>query len=287
VVEGRLVIHSRLAVRPVTLEDVSHELRAIAQETLQIVKQGGYRAVSGREVRLAEGVAHAVAGTRLYLPAEEVAVSAPAGAAPAVRVTNETTLSAARRLGDGVAGLVFASAKSPGGGFLNGAQAQEESIARASALYACQTAVPQFYTFHRQQRDLRYSDQVIYSPAVPVFRGDDGMLLPRPYPVSFLTAAAPNLGTVIAAQPELAGAVPAMLGARAARVLQVAAGHGHRLLVLGAWGCGVFRNDPVLVAGIFADLLARSGGWFDQVVFAVHDRQPGTPTYAAFASALT
>jgi uncharacterized protein (TIGR02452 family) len=59
------------------------------------------------------------------------------------------------------------------------------------------------------------------------------------------------------------------------------------VLVLGAWGCGVFRNDPGLVAGVFADLLARSGGWFDEVVFAVYDRQPGTPTYAAFVSALT
>lgn len=274
-------------MRPVTIENVSHGLRGIAQETLQIVTQGGYRAVLGREVRLAEGVAHAVAGTRLYVPGEEVATAAPAGARLIIRVTNETTLSAARRLGDGVACLVFASAKSPGGGFLNGAQAQEESIARASALYACQTAVPQFYAFHRQQRDLRYSDQVIYSPAVPVFRDDDGTLLPQPYPVSFLTAAAPNLGAVIASQPELAGTVPAVLGARAARVLQVAAGHGHRLLVLGAWGCGVFRNDPGLVAGVFADLLARSGGWFDQVVFAVYDRQPGTPTYAAFVSALT
>jgi uncharacterized protein (TIGR02452 family) len=185
-----------------------------------------------------------------------------------------------------VACLVFASAKSPGGGFLNGAQAQEESLARASALYRCQLAVPQFYAFHRQQGDLRYSDRVIYSPAVPVFRDDDGTLLARLYPVSFLTAAAPNLGAILVDQPGLAAAVPGVLRARAARVLDVAAAHRHRVLVLGAWGCGVFRNDPVLVASVFAQLLRHRGGWFEQVVFAVLDRQPGAPTYRAFADAL-
>ena len=86
-------------------------------------------------------------------------------------VTNETSLSAARRMGPDAACLVFASAKNPGGGFLSGAQAQEESIARSSALYPCQTAAGEFYSFHRRQGDLRYSDRVIYSPHVPVIRG--------------------------------------------------------------------------------------------------------------------
>jgi uncharacterized protein (TIGR02452 family) len=87
---------------------------------------------------------------------------------------------------------VFASAKNPGGRFLTGAQAREESIARSLALYPCQQAAGTFYDFHRHQRDLRYSDRIIYSPAVPVFRADDGTLLDEPCEVSFLTAAAPT-----------------------------------------------------------------------------------------------
>jgi hypothetical protein len=119
------------------------------------------------------------------------------------------------------------------------------------------------YDFHRRQGDLRYSDRVIYSPGVPVFRADDGALLDEPYLVSFLTAAAPNLGAIAASQPA----------------------HGHRELVLGAWGCGVFKNDPAVVAAVFAARLAHAQGRFDRVVFAVLDHRPGAPTRAAFIRA--
>ena len=104
--------------------------------------------------------------------------------------------------------------------------------------------------------------------------------------VSFLTAAAPNLGAIATSQPTAAGTVTGMLATRAARVLAAAAAHGHRRLVLGAWGCGVFRNDPAVVAEAFAGQLARTQGHFDHVVFAVLDRQRGTPTHAAFTRAL-
>jgi uncharacterized protein (TIGR02452 family) len=267
-------------------KDVSSRLRAIAQETIGILERGSYTGPGGGQVRLAGSIARAVAGTRLYLPDDEIPQAAAAAGTPLIEVTPETALAAARRLGGDVVCLVFASAKNPGGGFRNGAQAQEESLARASALYACLTAVPEFYAFHRQQRDLCYSDRIIYSPAVPVFRDDDGVLLAQPYPLSFLTAAAPNLNAIVASQHDAAGSVPAMLRARASRILQVAAAHRHRRLVLGAWGCGVFGNDPAVVAEAFACLLQTPAG-FDQVVFAVHDRQPGTPTYTMFADILT
>jgi uncharacterized protein (TIGR02452 family) len=265
-------------------ENVKDNLRAMATETMAIIEAGGYRSPHGRDVHIGASVSAAVAGTRLYLPAEKLPAPVPHGSGePVTEVTSETSLSAARRLGAGVACLVFASAKNPGGGFLNGARAQEESIARSSALYPCQRAAREFYDFHRRQGDLRYSDRVIYSPDVPVFRADNGALLNEPYAVSFLTAAAPNLGAVLASQPAAATSVPAALATRAERVLAVSAAHGHRKLVLGAWGCGVFRNDPNVVAAAFAAQLARARGHFDHVVFAVLDRQRGAPTHAAFS----
>lgn len=207
----------------------------------------------------------------------------PGSGAGKVKVTDESTLQAAHRLGPGAACLVFASAKNPGGGFLSGAKAQEESIARSSALYPCLLSAPEFYAFHRRQLDLRYSDRIIYSPSVPVFRDDSGNLLDQPYSTSFLTAAAPNLGAILRNQPEHAADVPTILARRARRVLEVAAAHGHRTLVLGAWGCGVFRNDPVTVAGAFADALQMIDR-FDHVVFAIHDGLPGAPVYRTFAA---
>jgi uncharacterized protein (TIGR02452 family) len=59
---------------------------------------------------------------------------------------------------------------------------------------------------------------------------------------------------------------------RVTRILAIAAAHGHRHLVLGAWGCGVFGNDPAHVAGCFArDLDGPFAGAFEEIVFAVVD----------------
>src|SRR2546428_1644238 len=100
---------------------MSSRLRAIARDTVEIAERGSYSTATG-EVSIA--VAPAVAGTRLHLPSEEL--SLPAQGEPArVDVTDESTLEATRRLGGDIACLVFASARNPGGGFLNGAQAQE------------------------------------------------------------------------------------------------------------------------------------------------------------------
>ncbi|MFD9704875.1 TIGR02452 family protein [Lentzea sp. NPDC059081] len=257
---------------------MSDRLRAIAQETVEISERGSYSTEAGEVV---VDVARAVSGTRLHLPGEVLSLP-PETTGTRVDVTNESTLDAARRLGGDVAALNFASARKPGGGFLNGKMAQEESIAYASALHPCLLAAGDFYAHHRADRDLTYSDRVIYSPRVPVFRDDEGALLPRPYEVSFLTAAAPNRGAILRNQPERAEGIPVALLRRVIRVLHVAASHGHRRLVLGAWGCGVFENDPATVAKIFA-LALRDNRYFEHVVFAVLDRQQGTPTFQAFA----
>ncbi|MDF3298795.1 TIGR02452 family protein [Streptomyces tropicalis] len=266
---------------------MSARLRGIAQQTEQVVAAGGYRTADGREVSLVEAVEAARGGTRMHGPDP---VPVPPGA-PAddtrIEVTGESSLVAARRLTGGpVAVLNFASARNPGGGYLNGAQAQEEALCRASALYTCLLRAPEYYDHHRAQRDPFYSDRVIHSPAVPVFRDDRGRLLDEPFTAGFLTAAAPNAGVVVQRAPERAVELPAALASRAGRVLETAAAHGYRRLVLGAWGCGVFRNDPVQVAAAFRDLLGPGGrfaGTFAQVVFAVLDRTPDHRVRAAFA----
>ncbi len=75
-----------------------------------------------------------------------------------------------------------------------------------------------------------------------------------------------------------------MLRRRAAKVLAVAAQQQHRVLVLGAWGCGVFRNQPPMVADAFGAHLAapRFAGCFDRVLFAIRDRSKDCATLRAF-----
>ncbi|MEU8659580.1 TIGR02452 family protein [Actinoplanes philippinensis] len=253
---------------------MSGRLRAIAHETVSIVERGSYDGPDGA-VDISRAVAGAVRGTRLHLPGDALDRPVAAAGPLVVEVTGESSLDASRRLAaerDGVACLNFASARNPGGGFLNGAQAQEESIARASAIYPSLRAAGDFYAFHRADRGLLYTDRVIWSPGVPVFRDDRGRLLARPYLVSFLTSAAPNRAMIVRDQPGLLPEVSGALARRAARVLRVAAAHGCRELVLGAWGCGVFGNDPAEVAAVFAAAL-RDAPWFDRVVFAILDRR--------------
>jgi uncharacterized protein (TIGR02452 family) len=270
---------------------MSARLRALAQQTLAVIDAGEYVAPSGRTVRIDDAIRKAVAGTRIYGPDPLWPTGVPAavpGRTTRFEVTGESSLAAARRLlrADRPAGVLnFASARHPGGGFLNGARAQEESLCRASALYACLLRARAYYEYHRRHRDALYSDRVIFSPLVPVFRDDRGILLEEPYEVSFLTAAAPNAGVIAREMPEALAQIPMALQARSAQVLAVAAHEGVQQLVLGAWGCGVFQNSPPDVARAFYTHLGRGGAFADRfasVVFAILDPRPDSPTRAAF-----
>src|SRR5205823_257311 len=116
-----------------------------------------------------------------------------------------------------------------------------------------------------------YTDHMIYSPRVPVVRDDEGALLDGPYAVSFLTAPAVNAGAV---KDHERGLIEATMLGRMEKLLSVAVVHRHDTLVLGAWGCGVFKNDTGRVAGWFHRHLVEGAtfrGAFKKVVFAVTD----------------
>ena len=188
-----------------------------------------------------------------------------------VQVANETTLQAAQRLvekGLRPLALNFANGIHPGGGFLNGAKAQEEVLCRSSALYLTLVDDP-MYLHHRQRRRPDSTDWAIYSPDVPVFRKDDGTELEHPWLLSFLTCAAPYAPTI--GQPESGD----LLQKRIHRVLAIARAFGHSALVLGAWGCGAFKNDPHRTAVDFREALETEfRGSFSDVVFAITDWSP-------------
>ena len=266
-----------------------------AAETVAIATAGSYRAPSGREVSIADSVLNAVEGGTLITPATANSLQSRAAALIAKQsfrtefaVGNETTLSSARRLTksrgpDRTAALNFASAKDPGGGFLGGSQAQEESLARASALYLCLNRHMQYYDANRRGSSSLYTDHMIISPLVPVFRDDADRLLEEPYEVTFITSPAPNAKALADNHPHLLDNVESTLRRRMSHVLSAAVVNGQTALVLGAWGCGVFGNDPAMVAGLFGETLLGSGPFaaaFERVDFAVLDRKG--ETIAAF-----
>ena len=252
---------------------------AIAAETVRATEDGFYRLPSGRRVDIAAQLEAAKQGTVLYRPGEGPRagkLDPDERARPGIEVARETTLAAARRLvaedpDRDVFALNFASAKNPGGGFLGGSQAQEESLARASGLYACLMTQWDYYEENRAFGSCLYTDHMIYSPQVPVFRDDDDELLEEPVPVSFLTAPAVNAGVVRQKERRNAGKIESTMLRRMRMLLSVAASHKYRAIVLGAWGCGVFRNDADEVASWFRRVLIHENfaGYFDQITFAI------------------
>jgi uncharacterized protein (TIGR02452 family) len=268
-----------------------HAPRAeIARTTLAACAAGHYDNALGARVPIADAISAARDGTVLHELGDQLARETPRFTTT-FAVTDETTLAALARLsratGGHLACLNFASARNPGGGFLGGAQAQEESLARSSALHSCLCARSAFYDRNRAERSAIYLDLALFSPHVPFFRDDDGAWLDAPVLASVITCPAPNASALRQQGRYNARDVEAALRRRVDFVLAIAMHHRCERLVLGAWGAGVFGNDPEMVARAFADALAGPyAGAFAEIVFAViGDR--ANANYRAFADAFT
>jgi uncharacterized protein (TIGR02452 family) len=271
-------------------------LARVAEETLDVLREGRYLTEEG-EVVLRDAFAYARERTRLYRPEELASLArlarphAPGEGRPTVEVVGLSTAVAARRLCDeglDVAALNFASATRPGGGFLGGAQAQEEDLARCSSLYECLTGCAAYYDANRAFGSALYTDHLIHSPRVPFFRDEHLKLVAKPFFVSILTSPAPNAGEVRASEPLAVSRIEDVLYERGRHILLVAREQGHRVLVLGAWGCGVFRNDPGVVAAMWRYHLEKPefAGAFDRVVFAIRVIVPNDVKLRAFKEEL-
>ncbi len=267
----------------------------IAQETINILEAGGYTNSHGVPIDLKAHLYTSLAQSKYYDPEALAALAPPPNLGMGkLQLSPESSLEAAQRLvqAEGyqrVLCLNFASAKNPGGGFLSGSQAQEESLARSSALYLSLQSRPQLYDFHKQVANCLYSHRMIYSPSVPVIRDHQDQLLLEPYLLNFITSPAVNKTCLKNQDPALLPEVRPQMQARAELVLRLAHHYGHRVLVLGAWGCGVFGNDPALIAQIWRDLLLDKGKYektFDLVVFAVLDQTKDRAVYRAFEEKL-
>lgn len=248
--------------------------KQLGRETVEILKQGSYRTAGGRTVAIRDLVQRAVDGTQSYPPDASLPNVHSEVKATRIEVENETTLVVGRRLvdqGQRVVALNFASAKHPGGGFLSGARAQEESLARSSGLYACLVDQP-MYDYHRALGDAMYTNYAIYSPDVPILRTDDGTLLDTPWLCSFITSPAVNAKIALQQDASRGSEIRDAMRERIRKVLAIAAVHGHDTLVLGAWGCGAFGNDGQDIAALFHEALTGSfNGMFEHVVFAITD----------------
>lgn len=258
--------------------------RKIASETLDVINKGYYINGNGEMVEIRELVNRAVQNTELineYNGKDEKSctdIIVPPKSSNLISVINDTTINTIIGLREkgakgNIIALNFASAKNPGGGFQTGANAQEESIARASALYPCLIRQNEFYEFHRRQGSPLYSDRMIYSPDVPIFRDDNGNLLSKPILCSFITSPAVNAKVLIEREIKECE-INERMRIRIAKILDLAIGKHPEVIILGAFGCGVFGNKPEAVAQIFSLVLNRRTEVMSNIktVFAIYDK---------------
>ncbi|GBG31471.1 Hypothetical Protein FCC1311_076952 [Hondaea fermentalgiana] len=277
-------------------EQVRQRAKALAQETLAVLHEGGYLNGAGEVVRVSDDVSAAVGASEHFAAAHEFpAVPSAKGAFPKTvyALCTDSTFAAARGLAaredlKNVAVLNFASGRNPGGGFLRGSIAQEECLVRSSGLYPCLARfeyMPKLY--YQTNRDLQGEERAlntscaIYSPKVPVFRQDNlvGAFLDKPFACSVITIPAPNANLAHDAlrgdratwrRNAMEELFKTTLEDRIDRVLAIASEKACDVLVLGAFGCGAYGNDPDLVAGIFRDkLTGKYATCFREVHFAI------------------
>lgn len=202
--------------------------------------------------------------------------------------------------GQRIAVLNFACPTDPGGSVKWGSSTQEESLCRCSTLYP---TINRRWLWHEYYIPNRYmhlcypigTDDLIYSPGVVICKTDDSIPVRLPQEkfvkVDVITCAAPNLGERPwnAFNSRSGSSVSLTMERqyeihlkRAKHILHVAAAHGAEILILGAFGCGAFQNDPEVVATGYKDALMEYKRYFEEIEFAVYCRGDEIANYDAF-----
>lgn len=214
-----------------------------------------------------------------------------------ILVTRNSSFDAAREyITDKVAVLNFASATNPGGGVTKGSSAQEECLCRCSNLYNVINTKPcfnNFYTPHRNSGNALHNDDIIYSKDVIIFKKDDYTTLdPSDWKnVDVITCAAPNLKEKPTNEmnPNESEHIDIsdddlfeLHVKRARKIFNAAVVNKAEVLILGAFGCGAFRNNPEVVAKAYKKVLDEYKKYFKYIEFAVYCNEYDTINYDTF-----
>ncbi len=196
-----------------------------------------------------------------------------------------------------IAVLNFASATHPGGGVKSGSRAQEESLCRCSTLYPTliqKRLRDKYYDVNIKARNYYFSDACIYSPHIIICKSDDDIperMKPDDFvTIDVITCAAPNLRyetEIEKREPNRTEKLYNLHVKRAKHIMHVAAFNNIDVLILGAFGCGAFRNDPDIVAKAFKSALSEYRYMFDEIIFAIYCNNYEIGNLEAFQSTFT
>lgn len=185
--------------------------------------------------------------------------------------------------------LNFANPHRPGGGIRAIPRTQEEHLCvKTTVLSSLETEKAwSFYQSNLDAGTQAQTDTILFSPNTMVIRNPDLSLREDPFPVSVMTVSAPIASRM---EPEEFHDLEEILAHRIRGMLRAAITEGYTRLVLGAWGCGNFGNDPVTVAKLFHNALHETvhnctiAGYFEDVVMAVLDTSVEQIRWNSFAA---
>jgi uncharacterized protein (TIGR02452 family) len=248
-------------------------LAKIAEENKRYIIQG-YVPLDNKRIYL-----DYTQGARTFVPEEPLDLSGSMKRSYArVSVEDIDVISAALQ-NPGCMLLNFASGFHAGGGYLRGTTAQEEVLCRCSTLYA-QINNNSMYAYSRWKDPTHIdkaaglgrtnglcTDVLSVTTDTKIFR-DSNYKLIYPVNVQVITCAAPNYGGFSDGRLK---ENPAIMDSRIRRIVDVAILYKNPVLLLGAFGCGAFNNNPTIVAGIFKKVLIdeRKVEYFDRVIFSI------------------
>lgn len=199
-----------------------------------------------------------------------------------IEVIDSTTENVVFKFNNGVIPCIlnFASFTRPGGGFIKGSIAQEEALCHVSNLYNVLLSFKEYYDENYNKSSFKtglYDNWAIYSPNI-YFKVVDFEAY-----ANVITCPAPNYNIykTISLYNDIFGdktCYDEVLQSRIKYVLDIARDNEQKVLILGAFGCGVFGNDPIKVATMFKSQLQNYK--FDKVIFAIPHTNNGN--YKAF-----
>jgi uncharacterized protein (TIGR02452 family) len=172
--------------------------------------------------------------------------------------------------------LNMASSKRKGGGVENGSMAQEECLFRCSNLYMIPDA---YYPIA--------SNEFIYTHTATFVKNSDYSTI-IPIDCDVITMPAVNLNKTHIDNKQTQDSVEnydELMTFKIEQILSSAILNGCGNLILGAWGCGVFKNDPKVVAELFNKALSKVELRmpFENIVFAViNDKNSVANNYQIF-----
>lgn len=162
--------------------------------------------------------------------------------------------------------LNFASYTSPGGGFIRGSSAQEECLCMESFLYNVLKAQEDFYSWNKEHmNNCLYTDRGLYSKDIYFFKDNQVVK------ADVLTVASPNKRRFVENKNYSLDDNDNALENRIRFLLNIAQENSdeNTILILGAFGCGAFRQDPEVVSKLFKQYLVNGKYNFQEVIFAV------------------